>query len=91
MEGLASAEVAQDVVDDVLVRMELGDVVANVLILRVAKQFQFGVVGPKDGPVGSDPVEGDGRILHKVSEVLLARAQERILRFKFSNTGQLGH
>ena len=51
------------------VDVELGDVVADVLRLRVSEHFEFGAVGALDDAVGAHPVQADHRAAEEVVEL----------------------
>jgi hypothetical protein len=51
--------------------MKLGDVVADILLPRVAEQIQLRLVHPLNDPVWPHPVQADRRRLEKVGQLLL--------------------
>ena len=70
---LARGQAPQDVGDHVLVDVELGDVVADVLLARVAEQLELGPVDAQDRAVRPDPVQADRGVLEEVGQLPLAR------------------
>ena len=71
----ARPEPPKDVLDHLPVRMELGDVMADVLLRGVAEQVELGAVRPENGPVRPNPVQADGGIVEKVGQLALATAK----------------
>jgi hypothetical protein len=55
--------------------MELRDVMADVILARVAKQVEFGLVGAENSPVGRYRMQRDDAILKKVLEILRVLAE----------------
>jgi hypothetical protein len=55
--------------------MELRDVMADVILARIAKQVEFGLVGTENGPVRRYPLQRDDAILKKVLEILRVLAE----------------
>ena len=77
--GIAAREAGHDRIDHILVDVELGNVMADVLALLVAEHLELGPGDPLDDAVRPDPVQADRGVLEDVAQVLLA-ALERTLR-----------
>ena len=60
--------------------MKFRDVMADVLLGRVAEKIQFSLVGPKDSAIVPHPVHANGCILKKIAKVRLALS-EGLFRF----------
>ena len=75
LQRLARGQAPQDVGDDVLVGVELGDVAADVFLPGVAEQLELGAVGAQDRSVGPDPVQAHGGVLEEIGELALPVAQ----------------
>jgi hypothetical protein len=75
LDRLLPAQAAEDVGDDLRVRMEPGDVASDVLVFGVAEHRQLRPVCPEDGAVWTHPVKPLDRVLQEVDQILLARAQ----------------
>ncbi len=73
--GLAAGQPRQDVGDDLLVDMELGDGASHVLVRLVAEELELRAVGPQDGAVRTHAVQPDGGVLDEIPQLLLAPAQ----------------
>ena len=52
----ARGELIEDQAERLAVGVEFGDVVAEVLLARVAEHIELALVGPQDHPVRADPV-----------------------------------
>jgi hypothetical protein len=63
---LTALQPLQDVADHVLIGVELGDVVADVLVQGIAEQLQFSPIRPEDDAVRPRPVERDRGVLEDV-------------------------
>ena len=63
---LAGPQPLQDVLDHVLIGVELGDVMADVLLGGVAEQIQLRPVRPEDGSIRSNPVQPDGGVVEEI-------------------------
>ncbi len=77
-DGLARREAAEDVLGDLLVDVELGDRMADVLAVAVAQELELGAVRAQEDPVGADPVEAKGRVLEEVGELPLTCLEHRL-------------
>ena len=66
---LAASQPIEDRGDLLLVDVELGDVVADVLRLRVAEQLELRAVGALDDAVGPHPVQAHHRAAEEVVEL----------------------
>jgi hypothetical protein len=63
-------QAAQNVVNYFLVGVELGDMPTDVLLLPIAEQIQFRLIGPQDSAVWPYPVQPHCRILDEVGKPL---------------------
>ena len=75
VDRLAAGEPRQDVGDDLLVRVELGDGASHVLVRLVAEELELRPVGPQDRAVRAHAVQPDGGVFHEIPQLLLAPAQ----------------
>jgi hypothetical protein len=65
-EPFAGGQAPQNIVNDILIDMKLGDVMPEVLFLAVSQQLEFGLVDAQDCSIGSDPVQADVGVLKEI-------------------------
>src|SRR5262249_51016340 len=66
------------IVDHREIDMEFRDVMADVLLGRIAEQRELRAVGPEDDPFGTHPVHAVSDILDEVLELLLSVSKRRL-------------
>ena len=71
----APSQASEDVVDDGLVGVKLGNVPADILFARISEKIELRLVRPKDGAVRAHPVKTDRRGFHEIAQHGLAAAQ----------------
>ena len=74
-QGFAAREPLQQIGHDVLVSVELGQRMPDVLLRGIAQHLELRLVGAEDDAVGADPMHADGGVLEKVVEIRLAAPQ----------------
>ena len=72
MQLLAALEPPQNVFNRVLVGVELGYVMADVLVFLISQHGQLRAVGPQDGAVARHPMHGHNPVLQEIGQVGLA-------------------
>jgi hypothetical protein len=77
VQRLALRQTIENVLDDVGVGVELGDVVRYILLAGVAEGLIIGAVGPKDGPIGGDPMQPDHPVVELIDHIPL-RTDNRV-------------
>lgn len=80
----------QDVADHVRIGVELGDVVADVLLRRIAEQLQFRPIRPEDRVVRPRPVERHRGALEDVVELALTSAELLVVTSLLQDDRRLG-
>ena len=74
-QGFAASQSDEHILDYRPVGVKLSDVMADILFTRVAQQIEFGLIGPKNDAVGSDPLKTYGCIFDEVAEFSFAALQ----------------
>jgi hypothetical protein len=80
VQNLVGVEPAEQIGNGRLIRMELADVVPDVLLAPVAHELELGLVGAQDRPVGADPVHRHGPVVERILQLALqslGRGQRR--------------
>ena len=68
----------EGVVDHVPIDVEPRNVLADVLLLRVAQQVELGLVGPQDDPVRSDPVQRHAGVVEEIGQLPFASLERQL-------------
>lgn len=66
LDSFASLEAGEDIVDDILIDVERGNVTSDVIIGRISEKAQFGFVGMEDTAVGVHHVQTDATVFEEV-------------------------
>jgi len=77
-QGFSARQPAQNVLDDCLIDVKVGDVVADVLVPRIPQEIQFGLVGPEDSSVGAHPMQAFSGVVETLLQFLIDPVRERI-------------
>src|SRR5579871_5328043 len=72
---LSPAQAGEDVVNDSLVGVKLGNVPADILFAAIPEKIELGLVRPQDCSVRAHPVKADRGGFYKIAQDGLAAAQ----------------
>ena len=65
----------EDILNDRLIDVKFGDVMAHIFLSAVSEHFKLGLVHPHDDAVRPDPVQADAGVIEKIREILFTSTQ----------------
>src|ERR1700688_4212833 len=80
VDDLAVHEPVPELVETLALDVKFDELMADVLVCRVAEQFELGRIGPQDFSLGTDLVEAFERVLDEIRKLLLTQ-MKRFFRF----------